>query len=196
MVGVTDKELVFSFLDVDEEAVLSVSFCKFESLAEPLRIDGSLGEGLRLATTGRFVMCLQPRFPMALLLSVRGRNVITGELTTTLCRSPQNYFSTPPQGGIDGYYLDGRVHPFRASMDPHPGETRLEITVFPMKREAMEYFRARKRLIPGWGPTINGLTLAHGGVRQCEPIYEDLCSQGDWDMNRHERAMVWVNGGS
>src|SRR5262245_8198464 len=132
MAEITDTELVFSFPDVDDEAILRIHFCGAALPKERIRIQGSVGEGIRLATVGRFVMHLQPnvlrrdrlyrsgvRYPFAMLVSVRGRNTITGEVTTTLTRSPQNYFSTPPQGGIDGYFLDGQVYPFRAAADTH-----------------------------------------------------------------------------
>ena len=203
MVEVTDSDLVFSFLEVDEEAILRVHFCGVDPPNECIRIRGSAREGVWLATVGRFVLYLQPglnqpggRYPFALLVSVRGRNAITGEVATTLVRNPQNYFSAPPQGGIDGYFLDGQVHPFRAAPEPHASQTRLEIRVFPMKREAMDYYRGQRRLIPGPGPKINSLTLLHGGERQCEPIYEDLRCLGDWDKSHEERAVIWVAGGS
>jgi hypothetical protein len=63
-----------------------------------------------------------------------------------------------------------------------------------MKQEAIAYYKDQKRLIPGPGPKIIGLILLHGGERQCEPIYEDLCCLGDWDRSRGERAAVWVSG--
>src|SRR5437868_15304504 len=115
MVDATDTDLVFSFLDVDEVATLAVHFCGVDSPKERIRIHGSPGEGIRMATVGRIVMYLKPGYPFAVLMSVRGRNAITGELATTLSREPQNYFSSPPQGGIDGYFLDVQVHPFRAA---------------------------------------------------------------------------------
>jgi hypothetical protein len=133
------------------------------------------------------------RYPFALLVSVRGRNAITGGVTTTLARSPQNYFSTPPQGGIDGYFLDGQVYPFRAAAETHANRTRLDFKVFPMKREALAHYKHQLQLIPGPGPRISGLTLRHGGEHRCEPIYEDLCCLGDWDQSRQEQAVLWVS---
>src|SRR5205085_1110383 len=119
--------------------------------------------------------------PFALLVSVGGKNAITGELSTTLMRSPQNYFTTPPQGGIDGYFLGGRVHPFRAGGEAAASQTRLEIKVFPMKAKAFAYLKRQLQLIPGSGPSpLRGITLQHGGERQCEPIYEDICGLGSW----------------
>jgi hypothetical protein len=204
MVEITDTELVFAFAEVDEEAILRVHFCGADSPKERIPIRGSTREGVRLATVGRFVMYLLPdvvrgwgvRYPFALLVSVRGRNAITGELASALGRSPQNYFSTPPQGGIDGYFLDGQVYPFRAAAVADANQTRLAINVFPMKSEALAHYKHQLQLIPGPGPMISGLTLMHGGERQCEPIYEDLCCLGDWDRSRKEQAVVWVGGGS
>src|SRR5262249_49773895 len=117
-------------------------------------------------------------------------------VASTLVRSPQNYFSTPPQGGIDGYFLDGQVHPFRAAPAAHWNQTRLLIKVFPMKAEALAHYMRQLQLIPGPGPMISGLTLTHGGERQCDPIYEDVCCLGVWDQSREEQATVWVSGGS
>jgi hypothetical protein len=211
MIEVTDTELVFSFPEVDDGAVLRVHFCGADRPDERIPIEDSASDGIRLASVGRFVMYLQPnvlfrdpfnrcpsglRYPFALLAAVGGRNAITGEVAPALVRSPQNYFSTPPQGGIDGYFLDGQVHPFRAADVAHRNQTRLVIRVFPMKADALAHYTRQLQLIPGPGPMISGLTLAHGGERQCEPIYEDLCCLGDWDQSRQEQAAVWVSGGS
>src|SRR5262249_5295192 len=135
------------------------------------------------------------RYPFAVLLSVGGINALTGDRSTAaLVRSPQNYFASPPQGGIDGYFLGGQVYPFRAGGESPLIRTRLEITVFPMKSEAFAYLQHRLRLIPGPGPSVRGLTLLHGGERQCEPIYEDLCCIGDWDQSQEEKATIWLTG--
>src|SRR5262249_26696453 len=146
-------DLVFAFPDVDEEAILRVHFCPTDSPCQRIRIGGHPGSLLRLAVEGPFVMYLQPnharrdcryrslRYPFALLVSVGGKNAITGGPPTTLDRSPQNYFTSPPQGGIDGYFREGRVHAFRAVSDAAVNQTRLEIKVFPMKAKAMAHFR-------------------------------------------------------
>ncbi len=204
MVESIDTELIFSFPDLDAEAVLRVYFGGAHSPRDCIAIQGDPHEGLWLAAPGRFVLYLQPnrrygvgiRYPFALLVSVRGRNAITGRVSRTLARDPQNYFSTPPQGGIDGYFLDGRVYPFRAASEAHRNPTRLEIRVFPMKAEALAHYKDQLNLVPGPGPMIHGLTLQHGGERQCEPIYEDLCCLGDWDQTQEEHAAVWVSGES
>src|SRR5262249_44465838 len=138
-----------------------------------------------------------PGYPFALLASVAGKNAITGVHSTMLDRNPQNYFTSPPQGGIDGYFRDGRVHPFRAVSEAAVSQTRLEVRVFPMKSKAMAHFRFQRQLIPGPGPSaLRGITLLHGGERQCEPIYEDICNIGSWDKDHEERVLVWVGGGS
>jgi hypothetical protein len=130
------------------------------------------------------------------LISVGGKNAITGVPSTTLDRSPQNYFTSPPQGGIDGYFRDGRIHPFRAVSEAAVSQTRLEIRVYPMKIKAMAYFRVQTGLIPGPGPSaLRGITLLHGGERRCESIYEDICNIGSWDKDHEERASLWVGGG-
>jgi hypothetical protein len=204
MVEIIETELVFAFPEVDEEAILRVHFCPADSPGQRIPIEADLEEPLRLATEGTFVMYLQPgcqyrslRYPFALLLSVGGRNAITGEPSMTLDRSPQNYFTSPPQGGIDGYFRDGRVHPFRAVGEAAGNRTRLEMRVFPMKSKAMAHFRYQRQLVPGPGPSaLRGITLLHGGERQCEPLYEDICNLGSWDKDYEERALLWVGGGS
>src|SRR5262245_47339419 len=144
MIEVTETELVVSFPEVDDGAVLRLHFCGADRPDERIPIEDSASDGIRLASVGRFVMYLQPnvlfrdpfdryrsgvRYPFALLAAVRGRNVITGEFAPGLVRSPQNYFSTPPQGGLDGYFLDGHVHPFRAADAAHRNQTRLVLRV-------------------------------------------------------------------
>ena len=53
-----------------------------------------------------------------------------------------------------------------------------------MKSKAMAHFRFQTKLIPGPGPSaLRGITLLHGGERQCEPIYEDICNIGSWDKD-------------
>jgi hypothetical protein len=208
MVEVNENELVFSFPDVNDGAVLRVHFRGAVSPEARVRIllppvDG----GLLLAAYCRVVMHLRPndvgedfrypsgvRYPFAVLLSVGGINALTGEPSSALVRSPQNYFATPPQGGIDGYLVGGQVNPFRGGGESSFHRTRLEIKVFPMKTEAFAYLEHRLRLIPGPGPSVRGLTLSHGGERQCEPVYEDLCCIGDWDQRRGEMALIWLDG--
>jgi hypothetical protein len=210
MIEISDNELVFSFQDVDERAVLHVYFRTAVQPEETVRIiQQPDGGGALLANQGRVVMHLRPklvvkdlrypsgvRYPFAVLVTVGGRNALTGDISRTLLRSPQNYFASPPQGGIDGYFVDGQVYPFRTGGESSLNRTRLDIKVFPMKREAFAYLESRLRLIPGPGPPIQGITLRHGGERQCEPVYEDLCSIGHWDQNREERAAVWLAGRS
>src|SRR5262245_44874303 len=105
MVEINQTDLVFAFPDIDEEAILRIRFCPTDSPGERIRIIQAKEEApLRLAAEGTFVMYLQPKYPFAVLLSVGGKNAITGMPSTTLERTPQNYFTCPPQGGIDGYF--------------------------------------------------------------------------------------------
>src|SRR5262245_9819134 len=212
MIEITETDLVFAFPDVDEEAILRIHFCPTDSPGQRIGIEGNPGSPARLKAEGPLVMYLQPnharrdcmyhslrplRYPFALLVSVGGKNAITGVPSATLDRSPQNYFSSPPQGGIDGYFCDGRVHAFRAVSEAALNQTRLEIRWFPMKCKAMAHFRFQAGLIPGWGPSaLRGITLLHGGQRQCEPIYEDICNIGSWDKKNEERALLWVGSRS
>ena len=209
MVEINEADLVFAFPDVDEEAILRVHFCPADSPEQRIRIEGASGASVRLAAESPFVVCLQPNpahrdclyrslhYPFALLVSVGGKNAITGVPSGTFDRSPQNYFTSPPQGGIDGYFRDGRVHALRALKEAAVNQKLLEIRVFPMKRKAMDYFRFQTKLIPGPEPsTLRGITLLHGGERQCEPIYEDICNIGSWDKDHEERASLWVDGES
>lgn len=209
MLEINQSDLVFAFPDVDEEAVLRVHFCPTNSPTERISIEGDSESALRLAAEGPFVMYLRPNdarrdckyrslfgYPFALLVSVGGKNAITGVSFTTLDRSPQNYFSSPPQGGIDGYFLDGRVHPFRAVSAAALNQARLEVRVFPVKRKVMDHFRWETGLIPGRGTSVSGYTLLHGGERHCEPIYEDVCGFGSWDRDHEGRASIWIGSGS
>jgi hypothetical protein len=209
MVEINETDLVFAFPEVDEEAILRVHFSPADSPRHRIRIEAGPGEPVRLSPEGPFVMHLQPnlagrdclyrslRYPFALLVSVGGKNAITGVPSTTLDRSPQNYFTSPPQGGIDGYFQDGRVHPFRAVGEEAVNQRSLEIRVFPMRTKAMAHFRFQTRLIPGPSPSaLRGITLLHGGERQCEPIYEDICNIGSWDKDYEERVLLWIGGGS
>jgi hypothetical protein len=204
MVDVKDTELVFAFPDVNKDATLRVHFARVDSPTEPIGIGGSASEGVRLvAAVGRIIMYFQPgvtrtrgiRYPFAIIVSVGGRNAITGrdEVAAALDRSPQNYVSTPPQGGIDGYFQDGQVHPFRVP-ESRAGEMRLDLKVFPMKKAAVEYYERRMGQCGYDGPKISQLTLAHGGECECEPLYEDLCGFGDWDREHDERAVIWIAG--
>jgi hypothetical protein len=174
---------------------------------ERICIETSTAGGVRLAGQGRLVMHLRPefprrdhlhraaRYPFALLVSVGGMNAITGEPSATLARSPQNYFTTPPQGGIDGFFRNGNVYPFRVAASPAANQTRLEINVLPMKCKAFAYLKPELQLVPGWGPsTLRGITLLHGGERECEPIYEDICNLGSWDRDNEARALIWLSG--
>jgi hypothetical protein len=209
MLEINETGLVISFPDVDEEAVLRIHFCPADSADQRIGIRRSANRCVRLATEGRFVLHLRPefarrdrlyreaRYPFVLLVSVGGKNAITGEPSTALARSPQNYFVTPPQGGIDGYFRSGQVKPFRAVGEGAANQARLEIRALPMKRKAFSYLKHELQLIPGWGPSaLRGITLLHGGERQCEPIYEDICNLGSWDKEHEERASVWVGDGS
>jgi hypothetical protein len=206
MVEINATDLVFSFPEVDEEAMLRIHFCLADSPEQRIPIEGSLCGGVRLAAEGRFVMYLLPefarrdrlyraaRYPFAVLVSVGGRNAITGEPSSTLIRSPQNYFTTPPQGGIDGYFRSGQVCPFRVAEEAAANRSRLEIKVFPMKSKAFAYLKHQLQLIPGWGPSpLRGITLLHGGVRQVEPIYEDICNLGSWDRDHEDRVLIYVS---
>lgn len=205
MVETNDNALIFSFPHVRENAVLRVDF---RSVAAPNTVVcielPAVNGGFQLAPAGQVMMSLCPsivigrsgvRYPFAVILSVDGKNAITGEArNTSLDRNPQNYFITPPQGGIDGYWRARKVHPFRVSGSASD-RMRLEICVFPMKSKALTYFEKQLQVIPGWGPSaFRGATVMHGGERQCEPVYEDICSLGDWDQTQREKACVWLCG--
>jgi hypothetical protein len=207
MFRIDDNELVFAFPEVNASAELRVSFRRADPPEERVSIADPIDGGLPLATGGRLVMHLRPKFvhqesywtgtqtiryPFAVLVTVAGMNALTGEPSKSLSRAPQNYFASPPQGGIDGYFVRGVVHPFRGGGELPQESTRLDLKVFPMKSETWAALMDRRRM-SGWGPAaISGLTLPYGGERQCEPVYEDLCCFGDWDQSRGESATVWL----
>jgi hypothetical protein len=213
MIDVKKNNLVFAFPEINSAAELSIHFRRDDGSEEPVPIVSHHDDdGFMLQGQGALVLHLRPkvafeeswygtgakkiRFPFAVLLTVGGRNALTGEQSSSLIRSPQNYFATPPQGGIDGYFVGGRVLPFRAGDVSAQERTRLSITVFPVKKETWDHWMYQKGLIGGSHPAITGLTLAYGGHRKCEPIYEDLCSFGDWDQSQASRASVWLRAGS
>jgi hypothetical protein len=199
MAELNKNKLVFAFPEVNPAAELCVHFRRADGSEEPVPIvNDPVDEGFLLAAQGPLVMHLRPkvRYPFAVLLTVGGLNAITGEPSSSLIRSPQNYFASPPQGGIDGYFAGGRVLPFRGCEASQRDRTRLEVKVFPVKSETWEHWRYQKSL-SGWShPVISGLTLVHGGERKCEPIYEDLCCIGDWDQSRAAKASIWLKAGS
>jgi hypothetical protein len=204
-----EHNLVFAFPDVNPAAELGIHFRRNDGSEEPvLVIDEPVDGGYMLQGQGTLEMHLRPkiafeehwygsepkqvRFPFAVLLAVAGRNALTGEPSNSLIRSPQNYFASPPQGAIDGYFVGGRVLPFRCGEMSPWERTRLTIVVFPVKKETWDHWMYQKSLC-GWShPVISGLTLEHGGERQCEPIYEDLCCIGDWDQSRATKVSVWL----
>lgn len=195
MLEINDTELVFSFPDVDDKAILRIHFSPADSPDDWLSLRQRSDATLQFEMEIPFVMYLQPNYPVALLVSVGGKNAITGEPSSNLQRSPQNYFTSPPQGGVDGYFRNGRVIPFRSANQETANKTRLDLLLFPMKRKAMEYFRSQYKLIPGPAPSaLRGTTLLHGGERLCEPIYEDICNLGTWDRNHTEKATLWIYG--
>lgn len=213
MVDIKSNELIFAFPDVNSSAELHVHFRHVDTPEESVPIiQEPIDGGILLAARGRLVMHLRPkvvpeeflygiepqtiRYPFAVLVTVGGINALTGEPSSSLTRSPQNYFASPPQGGIDGYFVRGEVYPFQGCGEAPRDRIRLEIKVFPMKGEMWTHLMNQKRRC-GWSPpVITGLTIAHGGERQCEPVYEDLCCIGDWDQSRGENATVWVKGRS
>jgi hypothetical protein len=196
MIELNDTEISLSFPHAGDKAVLRVQFCGVDSPEEKLRIRGA-ADSLQLMAQSRFVVRLRPHsefYPFAVLVSVDGKNAITGDDSTTLVRSPQNYFASPPQGGIDGYFVDERVLPFRAGGDSPAHRSYLAIKVFPIKKETIENWIQRRRMCGAPHHAISGVTLRHGGARQCEPIYEDLCSIGDWDTSHAEEVVLWLTG--
>lgn len=108
MLTLDGNELVFCFPDLSENARLTIGFRLAES---PEKVAGlvysSSADGFVFATLGRVIMHLDPRLPFAVLATIQGRNVLTGEDRVSSLVRPQNYFATPPQRMIDGY-LDGQ----------------------------------------------------------------------------------------
>jgi len=128
------------------------------------------------------------------VVTVAGTNALTGEVAGTRLTRPQNYFVAPPQGGIDGYLMSGQVHPFVACGDVADDRMPVDIAVVPMKAEAFKHLEHKRRLTPGPAPWGEHFILPYGGERRCEPLYEDVCSLGDWDQDRQERFTVWLHG--
>jgi hypothetical protein len=211
MLDVGSDHLVASFPDVHPHAMLHVSFRKADGPAAGAAV--ALAErhedGFVLGAAGRLMLHLRPRpldegngweslamrYPFAVVVRVGGRNAISGEVAGERLGRPQDYFVTPPQGGIDGYLAGGEVRPLVACGDAADDTTPMDVTVMPMKTEAFAFLERKLHLIPGprgWGMEF---TLpSGGGERRCEPLYEDLGSPGDWDQDRRERIRVWLHG--
>jgi hypothetical protein len=194
MVEIDNNELVFAFPEVNPTAELRIFFRRADAPEESVPLFQDAVNGcISPAALGRLVVHLRPnRYPFAVLITVAGLNALTGEPSSSLVRNPQNYFASPPQGGIDGHYVAGKVYPFRGGGESPLDRTGMEIKVFPMKSEMWSHLVHRWSLCGYYHPVISGLTLTHGGERQCEPVYEDLCCIGDWDQSCGERSTVWL----
>jgi hypothetical protein len=181
MFHIDDNELVFAFPEVNASAELRVSFRRADQPKEWVSFSDPIDGGIAVAAGGRLVMHLRPkdvhqessyrtgtqtiRYPFAVLVTVAGLNALTGEPSTSLSRTPQNYFASPPQGGIDGYFVRGVVHPFRGGAELPKERARLDLRVFPMKSETWAALMDRRRMC-GWDhAVITGLTLPYGGER-------------------------------
>jgi hypothetical protein len=207
MLEVTRTNLIVSFPEVHNRAALRLSFRKADAPKTIAGFAARHDSGFVLGSSGRFVLHLRPRplagsdwecrglrYPFAVLVSVAGTNALTGDVANAGLTRPQNYFITPPQGGIDGYLMGGEVHPFVACGDAADDRTPMDIVVFPMKAEAFDYLARKRKLIPGPAPWGENFLLPHTGERKCEPVYENVCSLGDWDQNCQERMTVWLHG--
>jgi hypothetical protein len=207
MLEVARDNLTVSFPEVHDRAALRLSLRKAEAPKEIAPFASRHDGGFVLGSSGRFVLHLRPRpltgsdwewrglrYPFAVIISVAGTNGLTGEVASVGLVRPQNYFVTPPQGGIDGNLAGGEVHPFVACGDAADDRMPMDIVVFPMKAEAFAHLEGKRQLTPGppgWG---DHFLLPHAGERKCEPVYEDVCSLGDWDQNYRERITVWLHG--
>jgi hypothetical protein len=195
MIKFENNELVFSFPEVDDQAIVRIHFRRADEPNQIAQlIENPAGDGYCLATPGRLRLHLRPQYPFAVLIRMQGINALTGDEDSRgineLAR-PQNYFVTPPQGGIDGYLRVGKVLPFYAYADPVEDRASLTIQPFPMK--AVEIAQHR-RVLCGFNPKWETQFLLPGGDREIEPIYEDMCCIGDWDQTRTELATVWLHG--
>jgi len=198
MLQVDADHLVLSFPNVHHGAALRLDFRAPDRPDRPVALVAGTDGGFRLSSPGRVVLHLRPdaggsTSPFAVVLSVGGANALTGVAGSTRLARPQNYFVTPPQGGIDGYFSGGRVRPFVACAEEAEGRLPLDIDVIPVKADAYDYATRGRRMCGagyGWGTTFE---LPGGGERQCEPVYEDIFGLGDWDDRRRERLAVWLH---
>ena len=133
------------------------------------------------------------RYPFAILLTISGRNMLRGNTSHIMERSPQNYIVSPPQGAVDSYIKEGKWLTFQTSSEPQLKKIKFELTVVPMKKESIAVHERERRRIPGRiFPPLTGLTLDDVENR-CEPLYEDLCSFGDWDREQAESTSIWLS---
>jgi hypothetical protein len=205
VIELVEHEILISFPEL-ENAELRIHF---RNAARPNEIVPMVrgSDGIfRLEGEEEVVMRLLPKYlpwqsnvrhPFAIIGTMGGVNILTGDdQNTILRRSPQNYISTPPQGAIDGGVLDGRVRAFFAGGQKAASSINLELKIFPMKADTISHFRTRAQLTDGPGHKSCGLfELNHGGERDCEPLYEDMCSLGDWDQSRVEVVRIGMKEG-
>jgi hypothetical protein len=201
MLRVDTNHLVLSFPGVGAGAALRLDFRTADRPDQAVGLAAGRDGGFLLQSCGRVVMHLRPdaggrAYPFAVLLSVGGRNALTGVAGSERLARPQNYFVTPPQGEIDGYLSGGQVRPFVAWGDPDDDRLPLDVRVIPIKPEGYDFATRGKWLCGsshGWGTNFE---LPVGGERQCEPVYEDVFGLGDWDEQRQEQLIVWLHGRS
>jgi len=183
--------LVFSFPKPGENARLTVHFNLTES---PQKVAGLVpcddGNGFRFTTFGHITMHLDAETECAVLVTVHGKNALTGDDRTSSLVRPQNYFATPAQRMIDGYSDGEQLQPFYACGEDSDRRTPLVLKVFSVKAEEVEWFKklgTKCGYDPrGWGTKF---LLDVPGIPR-EPVYEDTRSLGDWDPKSDASAQT------
>lgn len=189
------NNLSFHFPELGESAKLTISFRWAESPqgVAPI-VRSATGEGFAFPTLGRLTLHFDSEFPFAVLATIGGRNVLTGNDHTSSLERPQNYFAIPPQQITDGYFDGQQFHPFYASCGDSDIRTPLVVKVFPMKAMELAWFKNESRKCGysprGWGTTFS---LDSKGGSPREPVYEDTRSLGDWDQSSGEEAIIWLH---
>lgn len=154
------------------------------------------------------------QYPFAVKVATGKINAVTGEeWRDGLNRDPQDYLSVPEQPWLDGYCVEkGVIRQFVAmplgsgysAEEQITGEAEyggLQISAFPMKREAYERLNRARRMsarsatgevmfccMDAAGPDMG---IAPGG-RMRQEIYDDPHSLNDWDLRHASRCFVHI----
>jgi len=194
MALIDGESLFFRFRELGENAKLAITFRLAEAPQGVARlVPSATGDGFMFEALGRVSLHLTSELPFAVLATIEGKNVLTGDDRASSLLRPQNYFATPPQRVIEGYFDGQQFQPFYACGIESDNRMPLLLKVFPMKATELAWFENESKKCGynprGWGTTFILDSQACGG----EPIFEDTRCLGDWDQNSVDEAIIWLH---
>lgn len=148
-------------------------------------------------------------YPCAVKVAAGKVNAVSGKAWTNgLADNPQDYVVIPDQPWLDGFNVsEGHIRQFVAmplgegytAEEQITGEAQhggLQIIVYPMKPEAYEQYRSRKRMIVEdlcyYSLSMDmDMGLAPGGLMR-QKIYEDEYGIDSWDQEYGSRCFVHI----